>query len=84
MARYDNALTENYNKIHTTKLGIERIKRNLALETDDVVQWCIRKIEQADSITQEGKNWYVHTCESVITINASSYTIITAHKRSTE
>ena len=75
-----NALTENINKIHTTELGIERIKRNLNLTTDDVVNWCKQKVEKADEIIGEGKNWYVYTDNSVITINAHSYTIITAHK----
>ena len=75
-----NALTENINKIHTTELGIERIKRNLNLTTDDVVNWCKQKVEKADEIIGKGKNWYVYTDNSVITINAHSYTIITAHK----
>ena len=70
----------NTDKIHTTKLGVERIKRNLDLQTDDVVTWCKQKIEQADEIIRKGKNWYVYTDNSVITVNAHSYTIITAHK----
>jgi hypothetical protein len=76
-----NALTENINKIHTTELGIERIKRNLNLTTDDVVNWCKQKVEKADEIIGEGKNWYVYTDNSVITVNAHSYTIITAQKK---
>ena len=31
-------------------------------------------------IERNGKNWYVIIDDSVITVNASSYTIITAHK----
>ena len=69
------------NKIHTTELGVERIRRNLDLQTDDVVSWCKQKIEQADEIIRKGKNWYVYTDNSVITVNAHSYTIITAHKK---
>ena len=68
-------------KIHTTELGVERIKRNLDLQTDDVVSWCKQKIENADEIIRKGKNWYVYTDNSVITVNAHSYTIITAHKK---
>ena len=75
-----NTLMENIAKIHTTELGIERIKRNLGLSTDDVVDWCKQKIENAVEINRKGKNWYVYTDQSVITINAHSYTIITAHK----
>jgi hypothetical protein len=73
-------LVKNIHKIHTTELGIVRIKRNLDLKTDDVADWCKQKIEQADEIIRKGKNWYVYADNSVITINAHSYTIITAHK----
>ena len=31
-------------------------------------------------ITRSGKNWYVNIDNCIITINAYSYTIITAHK----
>ena len=75
-----NVLMENFDKIHTTTLGIIRIKRNLELETGDVVNWCRKKIKIADNIVRKGKNWYVYTMDSIITINAKSYTIITAHK----
>jgi hypothetical protein len=75
-----NDLKNNINKIHTTELGVERIKRNLNLQTDDVVHWCKQKIEQSDEIIRKGKNWYVYADNSVVTVNAQSYTIITAHK----
>ena len=74
-------LISNLDKIHTTELGKERIKRNLCLDTDNVVNWCIQKIQDANSdIFREGKNWYVSVNNCLITINAHSYTIITAHK----
>ena len=74
-------LISNINKIHTTALGIERIKRNLALETDDVVAFCVQKIQDANSdIFRKGKNWYINADNCVITVNAHSYAIITAHK----
>ena len=76
----NNELIENINKIHTTKLGIGRIKQNLGFETDDVVDWCKQQIKQAGEIIRSGKNWYVYTGDSVITVNAYSYTIITAHR----
>ena len=37
-------LIDNLDKLHTTELGIVRIKRNLSLDTDDVVGWCKNKI----------------------------------------
>jgi len=33
-------LIDNIDKIHTTELGIERIKRNLHLDTDNIVEYC--------------------------------------------
>jgi len=74
-----NGLLENIGRLHTTPLGAERIKRNLKLETGDVVSWCREKILQADTITRKGKNWYAYAGHAVITVNAHSYTIITAH-----
>ncbi|MCB7304435.1 DUF3781 domain-containing protein [Bariatricus massiliensis] len=77
----NNELLTNLDKLHTTELGVERIKRNLSLSTDDVVEWCRTRTESADAvITRKGKNWYVNVEGCIITINAYSYTIITAHK----
>ncbi len=81
----DNELLENLNKLHTTELGVERIKRNLSLDTDDVVEWCKTKINSIHSIViRNGKNWYVKTDHCIITVNAYSYTIITAYKEKNE
>ena len=77
----DNELLNNLDKLHTTELGVERIKRNLSLNTEDVVDWCKTKTNSANAvITRNGKNWYVKVDNYIITINAYSYTIITAHK----
>ena len=77
-----NDLIENIDKLHTTKMGVERIRRNLSLEVDDVVEWCINKIlDNSAVIERKGKNWYAYTDHCIITVNAHSYTIITAHKR---
>lgn len=77
----DNELILNLNKLHTTDLGIERIKRNLYLDVDDVVSWCREKIRKSNTlITRTGKNWYAEIDNCIITVNAHSYTIITAHK----
>jgi hypothetical protein len=77
----DNDLLNNIERMRSTELGILRIKRNLELETKDLVDWCKRKIKQADNIYKKGKNWYVSFENYIITINANSYTIITAHKK---
>jgi len=75
-----NELIENLDKLHTTQMGVERIKRNLGLQTDDVVAWCKETIENADIIIGQGKNWYVYRSGMVLTVNVHSFTIITAHK----
>lgn len=73
-------MLRNLDRVHTTELGLVRIKRNLGLDTYDVVAWCRQKIVDADSMTRRGKNWYVHAGGIKITVNANSFTIITAHK----
>lgn len=78
-----NELTDNLSKIHTTELGVERIKKNLCLDVPDVVEWCRQAVLAADTdaVTRRGKNWYVVGDDFILTINANSYTIITAHKK---
>ncbi|WP_446681750.1 DUF3781 domain-containing protein [Clostridium thailandense] len=74
-------LLQDLDKLHTTKLGAERIKKNLFLEVDDVVKWCSDKILSPYAIiVRKGKNWYIDIDDCKITVNAYSYTIITAHK----
>lgn len=74
-------LLTNLDQLHTTELGMIRIKKNLSLDTDDVVGWCRAKIISPDATTiRNGKNWYVTVDGCTITINAYSNTIITAHK----
>ena len=76
-----NVLIDNIEKVHTTEMGVGRIRRNLCLDNVDVVEWCKTKIlDRNADITRQGKNWYVRIDGCVITVNASSYTIITAHK----
>ncbi len=54
------SLLENTDKIHTTQMGVGRIKKNA-------------------KISRKGKNYYIEADGCIITVNASSYTIITAH-----
>lgn len=73
-------LIQNIDKIHTTEMGVGRISRNLDI-SGDVVEYCKNKILKEESIVErKGKNYYVHVDDCVITVNLSSYTIITAHK----
>lgn len=73
-------LLDNIKLIHTTKLGVERIRKNLKLDVDDVVEYCVDIIENEKSVVEKrGKNYYVSLDNTVLTVNSSSYTIITAH-----
>lgn len=75
-----NELIKNIEKLHSTELGIKRIKRNLSIECD-VIQWCKTKIlDKNTQIDRNGKNYYAKIENYIITVNAYSYTIITAHK----
>ena len=77
----NNELIGNIDKVHTTEMGIDRIRKNLGLGDIDVVAFCISRILDENAIiTRQGKNWYVRIDGCVITVNANSYTIITAHK----
>ncbi len=76
-----NDLIKNIDKLHTTEMGVERIKRNCQIETDDVVQWSgVQILDKNAKIERIGKNWYIFTGHYKITVNAYSYTIITAHR----
>lgn len=72
-------LLDNIDKVHTTKMGIDRIKRNLKIDSD-VVEYCKKKVLDTNcNIYKQGKNWYCEIDDIKITINSHSYTIITAH-----
>ena len=73
-------LLDNISKVHTTEMGIDRIKKNLKLNTNDVVEFCKNKIlDKNCNIYKQGKNWYCEIDNILQTINSYSYTIITAH-----
>ena len=73
-------LLSNIDRIHTTEMGINRIKKNLKLEDNDVVKYCKNKVlDKSCNIYKKGKNWYCEIDNIIITINSYSYTIITAH-----
>ena len=73
-------LLDNINKVHTTEMDINRIIKNLKLNTNDVVEYCKNKVlDKNFNIYKQGKNWYCEIENIIITINSYSYTIITAH-----
>ena len=72
-------LLAHMDNLHTTEGGINRIRRNLKLDTADVVAYCKHiSLEENCRISRKGKNWYCETDHIKITVNSSSYTIITA------
>ena len=76
-----NELLENLDRLHTTELGVIRIKKNLSLNVENVIEWRKEKISLSNAeIIRKGKNWYITIDNCIITISACSYTIITAHK----
>lgn len=73
-------LLSNIEKIHTTKMGVDRIRKNLKINCSDVVEFCKNKVQDKNcKIYKQGKNWYCEIDDIKITINSYSYTIITAH-----
>ncbi len=44
MKNTEHLLINNIERLHTTDLGVYRIRKNLSLSTDDVVSWCKEKI----------------------------------------
>ncbi|HEN6507105.1 TPA: DUF3781 domain-containing protein, partial [Streptococcus agalactiae] len=52
-------LLNNIDEIHTTEMGVIRIKKNLKLDTEDVVEYCKdRVLDKNCNIYKQGKNWY--------------------------
>lgn len=68
-------------KLHTTTLGEDRIRRNLGLQGDDIINLCrCLVLDDNAVVTRKGKNWYVEVNHVRLTINANINTVITAHR----
>ena len=74
------AFLADVDRIHTTELGGGRIQKNLRLLDDiDPVAFCKSVImDPVCHVLRRGKNWYCTKENIQITVNAYSYTIITA------
>ena len=69
----ENELLETLGRLHTTELGVIRIKKNLSLNVENVIEWCKEKISLSNAeITRKGKNWYITIDNCIITVNAYS------------
>ena len=63
-------LLDNINKVHTTEMGINRIIKNLKLNTNDVVEYCKNKVlDKNCNIYKQGKNWYCEIENIIICLN---------------
>ena len=75
-----NELLKDIDKLHTTVRGVVRIKKNLDID-DDAVEYCRALIlDPRAENKRNGKNWYVSVEGVIVTVNAYSCTIITAHR----
>ena len=53
-----------------TEMGIDRIKRNLKIDTTDVVEYCKNKVlDKNCNIYKQGKNWYCEVENIIVFIN---------------
>ncbi len=75
-----NELLKDIDKLHTTVRGVVRIKKNLDIDSDSVEYCRALILAPGAEIKRKGKNWYVSVEGVVITVNARSNTIITAHR----
>lgn len=77
-------LIDCIDNLRTTELGAERVSKNLGLDSSvaaDVVAWCRARITDPRAVLERrGKNWYATLDDVVITVNATRFTIITAHR----
>ena len=74
-----NDLLNNTDKIHTTKLGLERIKKNVNIDDIEFIKKIVLKKDSF--IYKKGKNYYCEIDNLIITINSYNYCVITAHRR---
>ncbi len=71
----------NIDNMNVTHEGLIRIKESLNLSIEDIVEFCKKKIKDANcTISREGKNWICITDGIKIIVNACSNTIVTVKK----
>lgn len=77
-----SGLIRNLDKLHTTEQGEARIRKNIGEDVLDVVEWAKTRIKSPSAnIGRVGKNYQIKAEQYMITVNANSLTIITAHKK---
>ena len=78
----DKEILKIADRLHTTEMGAKRIGRNLSVDCNDVVAYCRTLVVSPDAVCErKGKNLYVTADGVVVTVNAGSFTVITAHRQ---
>ena len=73
-------LETNIDKVWISDEVKERVSKNLGIDYVDELEYCKKKIIDPNSeISKFGLNYYCRNGNIVITINASTYRIVTAH-----
>ena len=74
-------LLTNIERIHTTELGEERLIENLRLANKNPIRYVKDFLRNPKShVYKKGKNFYCEYNHVRLTINAYTFTVITAHK----
>ena len=62
----ENELLENLGRLHTTELGVIRIKKNLSLNVENVIEWCKEKISLSNAeITRKDRKTHEKNCSFI-------------------
>lgn len=78
----DNELLNNLDQLHHAVTSSVTNDKFLFMRTAPSSVVCRTKISSDNAvITRKGKNWYAAVEDCIITVNAYSYTLITAHKQ---
>ncbi|MCH5172236.1 MAG: DUF3781 domain-containing protein [Erysipelotrichales bacterium] len=80
-----NLLLSDVDKIHTTELGYQRIRKVIKLSDAQLINYIKDIVKNSETIiTKRGKNYYIYFENMRITINSYNYCVITAHSIGTK
>ena len=83
MVDWAGFFASNISKLHTTALGRSRIAKNLGLDASEDAMAVVMSLilSERARFTRRGKNCYVEADGCRVTVNVSSLTVITAHRK---
>ncbi len=74
-------ILNNAEYIHATSMAALRINHNLKLDITNHVDWFIAIVkDEKNKIERKGRNYYITYNDAIITLNANSFTLLTAHR----